>query len=189
MDVKIPDLYAPLFNNNNGVVKYPNDVLRKIAEPVGTNEDVSKIITQMSDILGKTTGIGLAAPQIGISKRIIMIRHNKRYALINPVIEDASGVFTADEGCMSIPNLWGHVVRHQSITLRGTSPHGKEVVLKLTDMEAVVPQHEIDHLDGVLFIDKTIPKSLNWFAKQIGLPISAEFEDILKNEKGEDTKS
>jgi peptide deformylase len=90
---------------------------------------------------------------------------------------------------MSIPNLWGHVVRHQSITLRGTSPHGKEVVLKLTDMEAVVPQHEIDHLDGILFIDKSIPKSLNWFAKKIGIPLSAEFEDILKNEDEEGTQS
>lgn len=177
MNIKIPDLYASAFRNNNGVVKYPNDVLRLVASQVENLDDAKKVISKMSPILHDTHGIGLAAPQIGESKRIILIRHEQRYALVNPVIEEFSGMFLADEGCLSVPGLWGKVLRHEKIVLRGTSPHGKEIVLKLEGMNAVVPQHEIDHLDGIMFFDKAIQDSLHWFSENMGVQIPAEFAD------------
>jgi len=177
MDIKIPELYAPMFHNKNGVTKYPNDVLRTVATTIESNENVSKIITKMSDALRITKGVGLAANQIGISKRIIMVRQNQRYALLNPVIVEASGTYIAEEGCLSIPGLWGKVSRHQTVTVKGISPHGKEVVLTLTDMDAVIPQHEIDHLDGIMFFDKAIQDSLHWFSVNVGTLLPAEFSN------------
>lgn len=168
MNLIVPSEYDKLFQNNNGVVKYPADILRVVTKPVEDTESAQKIVSRMSDIVRATGGIGLAAPQIGVDQRIIMVRHDQRYVLYNPVIEDASGLYVADEGCLSIPGLWGQVLRHNQITLRGISPHGKETVLKLSGMAAVVPQHEIDHLDGVLFIDKLVPGSAHWYAP--GMP-------------------
>lgn len=175
IDIKIPDDCLASFLKQNNVVKYPADVLRTVALEVNSPNDVKSLITTMSDVLRNTSGVGLSAPQVGVSKRVIMVRREQRYALINPVIEEYSGIYLADEGCLSIPGLWGQVLRHKDITLRGTSPHGKEVILKLTEMEAVVPQHEIDHLDGVLFMDKAIQDSLYWYSASSELRLPVEF--------------
>jgi peptide deformylase len=177
MNLIVPSEYTKLFQKNNNIVKYPADILRVVTKPVENTEEAQKIVSRMSDILRTTRGIGLAAPQIGVDQRIIMIRHEQRYVLYNPVIEEASGSYVAEEGCLSIPGLWGNVLRHNHITLRGTSPHGKETVLKLSGMAAVVPQHEIDHLDGVLFIDRLMPGSAHWFSPEVGKRLLAEFLD------------
>lgn len=177
MNLIVPSEYTKLFQKNNSIVKYPADILRVVTKPVENTEEAQKIVSRMSDILRTTKGIGLAAPQIGVDQRIIMVRHEQRYVLYNPVIEEASGSYVAEEGCLSIPGLWGNVLRHNHITLRGTSPHGKEAVLKLSGMAAVVPQHEIDHLDGVLFIDKLMPGSAHWFSPEVGKRLLAEFLD------------
>ena len=177
MEVKIPDLYLQLFRVKNDVTKYPNAVLRTVASPVDDIASVQKLITRMSNIVRATGGVGLAAPQAGESKRVIIVRRDNRYVLINPVIEECSGTYIADEGCLSTPGLWGQVERHQHIVLRGTTPHGKESVLRLSDMEAVVPQHEIDHLDGIMFFDRAISDSLHWFSPTVGKQILAELQD------------
>jgi len=178
MNIKIPDLYTSMFHNKNGIVKYPNDVLRQKANLVESLDDAKKVISKMSPILRDTQGVGLAAPQIGVSKRIIVVRHEQRYALVNPFIEEYSGSYLADEGCLSVPGLWGKVLRHEKIVLRGTSPHGKDVVLKLDGMGAVVPQHEIDHLDGVMFFDKALKDSLYWWSPSIDKRLAFDFDDL-----------
>lgn len=177
MDLKIPDSYISLFKNNKEIVKYPNEILRQSAVDVLLNEDISKTIKKMSDVLRKTNGVGIAAPQIGVSKRIIIVKQGQSRVLINPEIQEYSGNYISEEGCLSVPGLWGKVERYQKITVSGILPNGKNVVLNLADMEAVVLQHEIDHLNGIMFFDKAIPDSLHWFSVNSTIPLLAEFNN------------
>jgi len=172
MEVVVDKSFASLFKVKNGIVKYPDTVLRQTALPVENISEVSKLIEKMSSVLRDTKGVGLAAPQIGVSKRVIMVRRDTRFVLINPTVQEASGEYCGEEGCLSIPGLWGDVKRYKNIVVTGVSPHGKETVLNLSDTEAVVVQHEIDHLDGVLFIDRAIPETLHWYvaASQTRIP-------------------
>lgn len=174
-EILIPDLYVPLFQDNRDVIKYPDTILRTQSLLVENLDDAQSVISKMSSILSNTTGVGLAAPQIGENKRIIIIKHEKRHVIINPVIEESSGFTVADEGCLSIPGLWGKVIRCEKVVLRGLSQHGKELVLHLSGMGAIVAQHEIDHLNGVLFFDKALKESLYWWCPVINKKIAAEF--------------
>lgn len=174
-ELLIPDLYSPLFQDNEAIIKYPNVILRTQSLLVEDLDDAKIIISKMLSVLNNTTGVGLAAPQIGENKQIIIIKHEKRHVIINPVIEEYSGFNIADEGCLSVPGLWGKVIRCEKIVLRGLSQHGKELVLSLNGMGAVVAQHEIDHLNGVLFFDKVLKDSLYWWCPAIDKKLTAEF--------------
>lgn len=174
-ELLIPDLYAPLFQDKGEIIKYPDIILRTQSLLVEDLDAAQSVISKMSSILSNTTGVGLAAPQIGENKRIIITKHEKRHVIINPVIEESSGFTVADEGCLSIPGLWGKVIRCEKVILRGLSQHGKELVLHLSGTGAIVAQHEIDHLNGVLFFDKALKDSLYWWCPVINKKIAVEF--------------
>jgi peptide deformylase len=110
-------------------------------------------------------GVGLAAPQVSVSERVIVVEYPeneedeeaepKLYVLVNPEIVKASNETVVNvEGCLSIPNIVGEVERAQAITVKGQNRHGKPVRLKLKDWTARIFQHEIDHVNGVLFTDR-----------------------------------
>ena len=106
----------------------------------------------------------MAAPQVGILQRIIVIapEGERPTALINPKIVVAKGEQTGQEGCLSIPGLYGDVTRSLYIEVEATDRKGRELTYELEGMPARIVQHEIDHLDGILFIDKVIPETLHW---------------------------
>jgi len=152
------------------VLTLPNPILRQKAKPVGKiNAQIKKLIEEMIKTLRpqqrKLVGVGLAAPQVGKSLRIIVVwsRHSRKFLpMINPKIIWHSkrthlGIPEGQspyEGCLSVPGVWGKVRRYSVIKVRYQSLAGTEVVRKFRGFTGVVIQHEIDHLDGILFIDR-----------------------------------
>jgi peptide deformylase len=167
MQIVVPDEYAYLYvqNDERPVVKIPADVLRQTAVPV---EKLTKktqfLIDDMVRIMKLANGIGLAAPQIGVSQRVIVIAPSglKPVPLINPVITAEGGEQIGQEGCLSIPGLYGDVKRAATVTVEALDRRGKKVVLELEGLPARVALHEIDHLNGVLFTDRVDPSTLHW---------------------------
>lgn len=138
-----------------------DDILRKKAKIVERIDD--KIIQILNDMLetirSSDDGIGIAAPQVGVLKRLIVIDLSEEdgsepYKLINPVIKKQKGEQVCREGCLSVPGKLGDVVRPKEITVEALNEKGEKIVIKGKDLLAIVLSHEIDHLDGVLFIDK-----------------------------------
>ena len=137
-----------------------DDLLRKKSRPVEViDEKILELIEDMHETLKKSNdGIGLAAPQIGVLKRIIVIDLSAEdgdvYKLINPVIVKQKGEQVCREGCLSVPGMLGDVIRPKEVVVEALDEKGNKVRIKATDLLAIVLCHEIDHLDGVLFIDK-----------------------------------
>jgi peptide deformylase len=142
------------------VKKYPDPVLRKSAALVEEIDDgIHTIIQDMFDTMEDEFGVGLAAPQIGTSKRIITVSINEKgfehLALINPKIVHASKeTAVSEEGCLSIPRINADVERPRKVVVHGTTRNGRAIEIDASGLLARVLQHEIDHLNGVLFIDR-----------------------------------
>lgn len=145
---------------SHSLVYYGNNTLASKAEKVDNIDDtVVSIVNEMFDIMHKEKGIGLAAPQIDIGKRIIVVdtgeQRVQKFALINPeIIEFSDKKEPYEEGCLSLPGLLADVVRPSGILLRGLTPGGDEIEIEASGLLARVFQHEIDHLEGILFIDR-----------------------------------
>lgn len=176
-NLKIPKLFSGNFKFKDGVVKYPADVLRQMATDVTNAEEAEDVAKQMIEVVSKfSTGAGLAATQIGVTKRVICIRRNDEYwVIVNPVIAESSGTALSSEGCLSTPNLWGVVERYVDITITGVDTKFQPIVEKLSGFEAFVAQHEIDHLDGIMFFDRANPDTLIWSSKALGKSQPATF--------------
>jgi len=139
--------------------KIGDPVLRIKAEKIDeVNKKNNDLIDNMFEIMYAEDGVGLAAPQVGISKRIAVvdIREDNKIVLINPEIIAEEGKAIMEEGCLSIPGETGDVIRSQKITVRSLDRNGNEIKFEAEGYEARAIQHEIDHLDGVLFIDKVV---------------------------------
>jgi peptide deformylase len=143
------------------VRKYGDPALRRSAEPVGeVTPEVRAIIADMTETMYDEVGIGLAAPQVGIPLRLIVISDEDGrgvQALLNPAIVDRGGEVTGEEGCLSIPGVFAPVTRAAWVKVEARSVDGKPLTINARGMRARVLQHEIDHLDGVLFIDRVDP--------------------------------
>lgn len=138
------------------IVKHPDPILREKAMVVTKfNSNLHKLLDDMADTMYDADGVGLAAPQVGISKRVIVMDcGDGLIEIVNPEIVDFKGEqFDYPEGCLSIPGLRGDVRRHQWIKLRGQDRLGNEIELTADELLSRCAQHEIDHLNGVLFID------------------------------------
>ncbi len=155
------------------IITYPNPILRATCrEVLELDGRIQGIVRDLMDTMNHYShSVGIAAPQIGEPYRIICVDvsrspHYKKknhglIVLINPVILEGDGEKTTREGCMSVPDFVGYVTRKRVVLVRGLDPSGREVEIEAKHLEAVVLQHEIDHLDGILFIDRiTSPSSL-----------------------------
>ena len=166
MEIVVPEEFAHLWveSTERPVIKYPSDVLRKIAKPiVKVSKETRELILRMENIMRLANGVGLAAPQIGVPERIIVISpDNKTVVLINPEITKLEGEVVGVEGCLSLPALYGDVKRAAIVEVKAINREGKPVKMRLEGLAARVAQHEIDHLDGVLFIDKVDLATLHW---------------------------
>ncbi|MBT4722314.1 peptide deformylase [Candidatus Falkowbacteria bacterium] len=142
------------------IILHPNDILRQKAKKIAESElkspEFAKFVDQMAKTMLEKDGLGLAAPQVGVSKRLFIANTKQGpIALINPkIIKKSWRKETDEEGCLSIPAIYGDVSRHRSIKVKALNHEGREVVLEAKGLFARVIQHEMDHLDGVLFIDK-----------------------------------
>lgn len=138
---------------------YGDPVLRKKARVIKTFDDkLAELVQEMFDMMYKSNGVGLAAPQVGISRRLIVVdttEPGEKIALANPkILWKSDEQDSMDEGCLSVPGLEGEVFRAMRIRLKGNNPlTGEDVHIEASNFLARVFQHEIDHLEGVLFID------------------------------------
>lgn len=166
MQVVVPDEFKHLYvkDSKRPILKVPHPDLRETAVEVKrVNSRIKNIIEQMIKIMRDARGIGLAAPQLGITERIVIVApHGKAVPMVNPRIIEATGSEVAEEGCLSIPGLYGDVERATNIKVTAMDKKGRETTWELSGLAARVAQHEIDHLDGVLFIDKVDPTTLHW---------------------------
>lgn len=167
MEIVVPDEFKYLYvqNAERPVVKIPAPVLRQRAAAVDKiSKKTNFLIDDMIRVMKMANGVGLAAPQLGVSQRIIAVAPAgyRPTAFINPVVIKAEGEQIGQEGCLSIPGLYGDVKRAEYIEVEAIDRKGNEVVLELEGMPARVVLHEIDHLDGVLFIDKVDVATLHW---------------------------
>ncbi|MDD5760599.1 MAG: peptide deformylase [Candidatus Pacebacteria bacterium] len=134
-----------------------NPILRQKSLPVQKiDAGIRNLVSQMIETMKLNNGVGLAAIQTENSLRIVVCEVNdKIYALINPeIIKTSSETEVFEEGCLSIPNLFGDVERPEKVTVKATNLDGKKIKIKAFGLLSRVLQHEIDHLDGILFIDK-----------------------------------
>lgn len=140
-----------------------DDVLRKkskIVEKIDKRTEI--LIDDMIETMYHADGVGLAAPQVGILKRIIVVDIGEGvHVLINPEITIEAGEATDYEGCLSVPGVKGQVTRPAEITVEGLNRDGKKIRMKASGLLARAICHEIDHLEGILFVDKTIPEDID----------------------------
>lgn len=164
----LADKYAQIPFDDSRVIKYREtpgwEVLRQVAAEVSVvDAAVQALIAEMADIMYSAHGVGLAAPQVGQSIRLLVYDAGEGLrALINPVIVKARGEqFEPEEGCLSIPRLRGVVARPNVITVKALDGSGKPIQFRASEFEARIICHEVDHLQGILFIDRADPKTLH----------------------------
>lgn len=138
------------------VLRFGNPILREKSKRVtSVGDSVRKLIDDMIETMQDANGAGLAAPQVGKLLRVITIQmpEEEPMALVNPQIIKKSGERTVEEGCLSFPGYRGRIKRSETVTCKALDRDGKEIRIKANDLLAQALEHEIDHLDGVLYID------------------------------------
>ena len=162
------------------IVKYPAPLLRLKAKPVQVfDKTLQTLIDDMFETMRDAPGVGLAAPQIGESLRVVVVEYTdderedarpKKYVLVNPeIVRESEETVTDLEGCLSVPGLAGEVERFEAVTVQAKNRFGKPIKLKASGRLARIVQHEIDHLNGVLYIDR---------ATRVFQPTPEEMEQI-----------
>jgi peptide deformylase len=159
------------------VLKYPDPLLKEIAVPVSSFDDelrtfVSDLLETMMDGPG---AVGIAAPQVGRLQQIVIVdissrpKHpnNGRMILINPEISSWEGMSAGREGCLSLPDYTGNVIRAERIELAAQDERGEKRIYRCEGFEARAVQHEMDHLEGILFIDRLVSRRNDLFKRKV----------------------
>ncbi len=169
------------------IIKYPERSLLQPSEPVKIqderiNETIKTLINDMGETMFKAPGVGLAAPQIGINQRIIVydvlagLDHDPKEknpvqefkGLINPeIIKKSGSIISENEGCLSVPDLTSNVKRFEHVTVRAINIEGKKIEFDAEGIKAIIMQHEIDHLDGILFFERISLLKKKMYKKRI----------------------
>lgn len=142
-----------------------DEILKKVSKPVDEiNEKILTLIEDMFETMYAQNGVGLAAVQVGVLKRVIVIdlgeEDGERYVLINPKIIKTKGSQEVEEGCLSFPNKFAKVIRPKEVVVEALNEKGEKITIKGKDMLAQAIMHEVDHLEGEVFIDKIIEGTL-----------------------------
>lgn len=139
------------------IKEYGEPILREKALPVEeVTPEILNLIKDMAETMYTASGVGLAASQVGVQKRIILVdgEEDGLIVLINPMIIKSEGEVVAEEGCLSFPNIYSQVKRSSNVTIKALNENGDPVEITKEGLTARALQHEIDHLDGILFIDR-----------------------------------
>ena len=154
------------------ICTYPDPILRQRAEPVEKiDQELQCLIDDMAETMYGAPGIGLAANQVGRTLRVIVIDLQKEecnglIALINPELVSASGEITHEEGCLSLPETYFSVKRHEDVIVCGLTRNGEKIEIQACGLLSIALQHELDHLDGKLFIDRISPVARDIFKRK-----------------------
>jgi peptide deformylase len=155
------------------ILVFPDPGLKKKSLPVTIiNEKLRELVQDMAETMYDAPGVGLAAPQIGVHQRVIVIDISSReetpglIVAINPVIVHADGESYEEEGCLSVPKYAANVRRHSRVVVKALNLQGEEIIYKAEGLLAIAFQHEIDHLEGILFIDHLSPLKRDIFRKK-----------------------
>jgi peptide deformylase len=156
------------------ILAFPDPVLKKKSVAVNIiTEEIRQLVKDMAETMYNAPGIGLAAPQIGVLQRVIVIDIASKgdapqlISVINPTVIHSEGEVYEEEGCLSVPDFAANVKRHEIVTVKGLTIDGQERIWQADGLLAVAFQHEIDHLDGVLFIDRLSPLKRELYTKKI----------------------
>lgn len=143
-----------------------DEILRKKSKNVEViDEKIQTLIDDMIDTMYKYNGVGLSAVQVGVLKRVVVIDIEDgegARVFINPVITQTKGEHEVEEGCLSFPNQYAKVIRPKEVTVEALDRNGKKFTLKAKDLLAQAVAHELDHLDGIVFVDRMIPGTLEY---------------------------
>jgi len=157
---------------------YPDKILKKPAEPLQEiNGTTQALIDNMIDTMHAAPGIGLAATQVGNSNRVVVIdvsnveEKHPLIVLINPEIVQSEGTMDSEEGCLSVPNYISTIRRHENVLVRGLDRNGNEIEIEGTGLLSRVLQHELDHLDGILFVDRLSKIKKEFFKRRYLRPL------------------
>jgi peptide deformylase len=160
---------------------YPDEVLKKKSLPVEKVDDnLRRLIRDMLETLHSAPGVGLAAPQVGVSKRLVVLDTSAgeekftSMVLINPEIMDTEGIMDSEEGCLSLPKYTTNLKRAKKILVKALDSDGNPVEFCATDLLARIVQHEIDHLDGLLIVDRISSIKREFFRKRYKKTVMAE---------------
>jgi peptide deformylase len=155
------------------ILTFPDPELKIKAAPVAViNDKTRELVRDMAETMYAAPGVGLAAPQIGVHQRVVIIDVSARdeapelIIAINPVIIHADGESYEEEGCLSVPKYAANVRRHARVVVKALNMEGEEATLRADGLLAIAFQHEIDHLDGILFIDHLSPLKKEMFRKK-----------------------
>ena len=172
-------------NHTLKLYRYGSPILKKRAEEVTEFDgELHEFIDRMADTLYTQNGVGLAAPQVGLSRRIFIVdlsfgeEVERVLPMINPEILSVEGSCSMEEGCLSIPGVYEDIVRPEKVWIRYWDPDGREREIEADDFLARIIQHEADHLDGILFVDRlgSVKRSL----------LSKTLRGIAESENGEE---
>jgi peptide deformylase len=163
---------------------WPAEVLRRKAKPVEDfGEELQQLIDDMLETMYAAPGIGLAAPQVGVSQRVLVIDTSSKtepsqvVVLVNPTIVETLETIEEEEGCLSVPDYTAKVKRAAKVAVRGHDRHGRPTEVRAEELLARALQHEIDHLDGTLFIDRLGPMRREMARKKLRKALAAERDE------------
>jgi peptide deformylase len=156
------------------VVTYPEAKLRRKSQTLKqVSEETKNLIRDMRETMYESCGIGLAAPQVGVNQRVIVVDvtpyepDREPFALINPEIVSTDGEVDSTEGCLSVPGVLETIKRKEKVTVRGLDEEGREVEIEATGMLAICLQHEIDHLNGMTIVERLSPMKRDLTRKRL----------------------
>jgi peptide deformylase len=168
------------------VLLFPDPLLKRVSEPIEKiTDEIRQLAADMCDVMYDEPGIGLAAPQVGEAVRLIVIDTEwntdeedpgprNPLVLINPEFIEQDGQIVWEEGCLSVPDITAEVTRARRVVVKGLDLEGDEVVVEAEELKAVCLQHEIDHLDGILFIDHLSRLKRSLYVKKRKKQLAAE---------------
>ncbi len=155
------------------ILTFPDPVLKQKATPITViTDEVRQLAQDMAETMYDAPGVGLAAPQVGVLQRLIVIdvaakdEAPQLITVINPVIVQGEGEVYEEEGCLSVPDFSANVRRYETVVVKGLSLDGQERVWQADGLLAIAFQHEIDHLEGTLFVDRLSPLKRELFIKK-----------------------
>jgi peptide deformylase len=168
------------------VLKFPDKRLREVSTPIEKiTDEIRELANDMAEVMYDEPGIGLAAPQVGQIVRLIVVdtewtaedAEQSPLVLVNPEIVEHSGQITWSEGCLSVPDFEADVSRASHVKLRASNLEGEDLEIDASELQAVCFQHEIDHLDGVLFIDRISRLKRNLYTQRRKKRLRLELEE------------
>jgi peptide deformylase len=156
------------------ILKYPHPLLKKRSREVDQMDgEIKKLVQDMTETMYAAGGVGLAAPQVGISRRVVVVDvspidpRQSFFVMINPEIVSEEGDVDHEEGCLSVPDCLEKVKRKEKVRVRGISPEGREMEISGEGILAFALQHEIDHLNGVLILDRISPLKRDVYRRKV----------------------